>query len=208
MNKNLKIVLIVIALMMSACSFMSFTASSVEGSGNVVSEPRGLTAFNSVELRGSADVNITFGTSESVTVEADDNVLPLIVTFMQNQRLKISLKSNTSMNPSNAVHVYVTVKSLQDIELSRSGNINITDRDGDTVQIDMPRSGNITATGPANNIIIYLSGSGNIYCDGVKAKNATADLNGSGNITVFACESLDAKTRSLGTIRYRGIPTW
>ncbi len=206
MHKNLIIAFVVIALMMSACSIMSFTTSTVEGSGNVINEPRSMTAFNSVELRGSADVNITFGNSESVSIEADDNILPLIVTSIQNQRLIIALKSNITIHSSTPVRVNVTMNSLQNIELSGSGNIKITNLDVDTIQIDLPGSSNITANGITNSIAVNLSGSGNIYCDEVKAKNATVTLGGSGNITVFASDSLDAKIPGSGTIRYSGDP--
>jgi hypothetical protein len=51
-----------------------------------------------------------------------------------------------------------------------------------------------------------LGGSGNIYCDQLKAKAATVTLNGSGNITVYASESLDAAINGSADIRYSGSP--
>ena len=69
---------------------------------------------------------------------------------------------------------------------------------------ELPGSGNITVTGAADSVNISLPGSGNIYCDGLKAKSATVTLNGSGNIKVFASQSLDASIRGSGEVRYDG----
>jgi hypothetical protein len=50
------------------------------GSGNVIREERKLSSFNKIEVSGAFDVKLIQGTSTSVVVEADDNLMPLIRT--------------------------------------------------------------------------------------------------------------------------------
>ena len=206
MNKKLLALIIVLALMLGACSLVTISSNSVSGSGNVVSERRGVSGFTSVMLLGSAHVEVTFGTSESVSVEADDNIVPLIETVVHNGQLVISNKSNANFTTANPVRVNVTMKSMKGVTLSGSGNINISEIAGANLIVSLPGSGSLTVTGTATNVNISLPGSGNIYCNALIAKSATVTLNGSGNIEVFAMQNLYASLRGSGTIHYGGNP--
>lgn len=148
----------------------------------------------------------TIGSAESVTVKGDDNIVPLITTTVSNGALIIETKPLTNINVSNPIQVSVTMKLLQGITLSGSGNINVSGMDGGDLSIDLPGSGDITVKGTADNLTLNLLGSGNIVCDELKASSATITLNGSGNIDVFVSDSLDANIRGSGTIHYAGNP--
>lgn len=94
MNKKILPLFIIVALMLGACSFATIGFESVVGSGNVASENRNVSSFTSIVLLGSAHVEVTFGQSESVSIEADDNILPLVETIAKNNQLVIGNKSN------------------------------------------------------------------------------------------------------------------
>lgn len=206
MNKKLLIVFIIMALVQGACSFGTFSPIIVVGSGKLLRENRSVSGFSSVELQGSANVDVTFGATELVVIEADDNILPLIETKVYNGQLIISTKSNTSINTANPVRVDVTMKALKGVTLSGSGNIDVAKMAGDSLTVTLPGSGKITVTGSSTAVNISLPGSGNILCSGLQAKTATVKLSGSGNVEVFASQSLDASILGSGTIRYSGNP--
>jgi hypothetical protein len=206
MNKKLIVVFIVMALMVGACSFGTISFNTVVGSGKVSSETRRVSGFISIVLKGATNVDVAFGNSESVVVEADDNIVPLVETVVQNGQLVIRAQSNASFITRNSIRVRVTMKSLKGVTLKGSGNITVSGLSGDGLIVDLPGSGNFTVTGAADAVQISLPGSGNIYCIGLKAKSAKVTLNGSGNIMVYASQSLDANIRGSGTIRYDGNP--
>jgi hypothetical protein len=199
--------LIVMALLGSACSVVSINANAVQGSGKVASETRNVSSFSRVALQSSGDVAVSFGDSEAVVVSADDNLLPLIQTKVQFGQLIISTPFNTSINPVNPIRISVTMKSLEGISLPGSGSINVSGLQGDALKIDLPGSGMISVQGVANRLDITLSGSGNIACDELKVKAATAAIRGSGNISVNASDSLDASISGSGDIQYSGNPS-
>jgi len=183
-----------------ACSTITISPNTVTGSGNVISETRNVSGFDSVMLEGSGNVTVSFGSSESVMVEADDNIVPLIETTVQNGRLVIGTKNNTNITTRNGIHVTVTAKSLKGISLKGSGDIKVTNLTGSNVTVELPGSGNITVTGTADSVNISLA-------DGLQARSATITLNGSGNITAYASENLEATLRGSGTIHYSGNPS-
>ena len=178
MNKRLVFALSALMIATLACSTISINVNSVTGSGNVISEARNVSGFDSVALEGSGRVTISVGEGESVTVEADDNIVPLIETRVENYTLIISTRNNTNITTRNAIRINIAMNSLKAIYLRGSGEINASGVDGDKFEIQLPGSGNITASGTANSLNISLPGSGNVTCDGLKVKSATISLNG------------------------------
>lgn len=199
-------ILMLCALILTGCSGTIFNQQGISGSGKVVSEQRDVSGFSAVSLEGSGNVQIALGPNEAVTVEAENNLLPLIETVREKSVLVIRMKANTSIKPTKPIHYRVTMKKLDGVTILGSGNITAPEITGDTFTVALPGSGDITIGGMANQVNLSLGGSGNIYCDKLKAKTVTAALNGSGNITVYASESLDATIRGSGDIRYSGSP--
>ncbi len=193
-------------MLLSACSGMVNGKQVLVGSGKVASEPRRVSGFTAVSLEGSGNVEIAFGASESVVVEAEDNLLPVIETVLEKSVLVIRTKPNTTIQTTKPIQVQIIMKSLDGVTILGSGNITVPQLTGDSFAAALPGSGTITVGGTVNQVNISLSGSGNIYCDKLKAKIAMVSLNGSGNITVYANESLDATINGSGDIRYSGSP--
>ncbi len=206
MDRKILCSIAVLILAALACSTLSVGANSVTGSGKIVSESRNVSGFTAVELAGSADVAVTVGKAESVTVEADDNIVPLIETRVSNGKLVISQKPGTNLLTTSGVHVTVTMKSLDALTLSGSGKMDVSGMSGPQLAVDLPGSGNLTVTGTADRVIITLMGSGNVVCSGLKAHSADVNLQGSGNVMVYADQSLNAKLSGSGNIRYEGNP--
>lgn len=206
MNKKYLVILVVLILTVSGCSSGPFSTNTIVGSGKVSSETRTVSGFDYVELKGSGNVEISFGTTESITVKADDNIVPLIETSVLGGTLVINTKPFTTMTTANEIKISVTMKSLQGLIISGSGNIDVAGLDGKNMIVELPGSGNITVKGTADSVTIRLPGSGNIFCEGLKTKSATVTMDGSGNITVFASDLLDASIRGSGSIHYFGNP--
>jgi putative autotransporter adhesin-like protein len=189
-----------------ACSTITTGMNQVTGSGNLITETRTVGLFTSIELDGSADVKVTLGTTQSVTVEADDNIVSLIETTVTNGKLIIGTKSLTNITSKDGVHVTVVTASLKGVKLSGSGNIDVTGMTGPDLSVELPGSGNITISGAADRMTIDLQGSGNVFCNELKAHSAVVSLKGSGNVKVYADKTLDANLSGSGNIQYTGNP--
>lgn len=189
-----------------ACSISFGNRQSVEGSGVLERQERIVKTFHAIDIAGSADVAVTMDDTQSVFIETDDNILPLIETEVRNDTLVIRTASNTSIMPKLPIRVAVTMKSLDVVRITGSGNFDITGLAAGKIQFELPGSGNISAAGTAEHVTVSLNGSGNILCGDLESLSAEVRLDGSGNITVNASENLDVNIDGSGSVRYRGNP--
>ena len=134
------------AILLAACSDIQWRTgggNTVNGSGNFRSESRALSDFNEVSLGTIGDVTISRGDTDSLTIEADDNLLPLITTVVQNSELAINSKANVQLRPSGPVRFIITLRDLQVVTLG--GNDSLTVNVNGTAAISTPRKCRSTA---------------------------------------------------------------
>ena len=200
---------------------------TIKGNGEVKKETREVSSFTSLASQGSMNVQISYGNSNSVTVEADENLLPYIETKVEDGRLMIRSKKNVNLKSKSKMNVYVSMTKINSLKLSGSGNIsgdgaftndsktdmavsgsgNLTltfDKFKD-LDLAIAGSGNIDLKGNAtNSISAQISGSGNIDCSNINSNDVDAKISGSGNVKVYASNSIDAKISGSGNVFYKG----
>lgn len=219
--------LLVILLAFTSLHTLAQRWETIKGNGQVKKEDRSVSAFTSLASEGSMNVQITYGSSENITIEADENLLPYIETSVAGNKLTIKTKKNVNIKSAKTMTVYVSMKeinSLQlsgsgdikgsgaftgngktDISLSGSGNLTLEFSKFKDLGLSVSGSGNMTLKGDAaNSIDAKINGSGNIDCMNVSSKDVDAKLSGSGNIKVYANNSIDAKISGSGNVYYKG----
>lgn len=183
------------------------THGTTDEPGNVVSEQRDVNGFDEVELRGVGNLSVRQAGSESLTVEAEEDVLPKIRTEVENNRLIISPEPNTDIQTTEPINYKLTVKDLRGMEVSGSGDIDAEGISTDGLGMNISGSGAIKASGSANDQKIGISGSGIYRAEGLESKKAEVDVEGAGSAIVNASEVLKAKVSGAGFVEYIGDPT-
>jgi hypothetical protein len=224
----MKNLLFAILAIIPFCSFSPW--KTITGNGNMKKENREVSGYSGLSLSGNMNIQMTYGNSNTITVEADENLLSYIETVVENGNLVVKSKDKVSLKSKSKLIVYVTltkVTSLKvsgsgsitgngdftndsrtSIAVSGSGNINVGMNSFNETKIDISGSGNVTLKGKStNNIDATISGSGNIDCSDVACNDVFAQVSGSGNIRVYANKSIDAKVSGSGNIYYRGAAT-
>lgn len=176
----------------------------VNGSGRVVQQQRNVGAFDAVETLGSENVEVRVGPKPSLVIAADDNILPLITTRVENGRLKIGARGSFRMH--GPIRAWITVPNLEAFTTSGSGDVLIHDVNNGQLSLTMNGSGSMTATGRTGHLQVTLNGSGRAQLASLAATDVSAGLFGSGSATVNARGRLDAKVFGSGTLRYVGKP--
>jgi len=177
------IVLVVLALALSslACSFGGF--ATVRGSGHVVEENRAVSGFTGVNLATLGNLQIQLGDREGLRIEAEDNLIPYLETVVSGDQLEIGNRDGIGLRPTRPVNFYLTVKSLDSIALSGSGNIVAPDLKADQFRVRLSGSGNVKLGNLyATDIEMRLTGSGNLRVVGATAKDQQITLSGSGDV--------------------------
>lgn len=210
MNRFFTLFISLSILLCAACDpseliVRTVTGDTIAGSGQIIRENRDLSPFDSVEVSGSMDVEITRGEELKCVVEGDDNIVPLVKTEVINRTLNIYVDQSFSINQT--LNVYLEVPEISGVLLSGSGDIEFTDVTRDRVEILIDGSGDITATGEVEILTAKINGSGDMHLFNLYSENATVEVNGSGDIEVSVNNSLDCEINGSGDIRYSGNPT-
>ena len=200
MRHRLPAVSLAVLLFVSACAVVS-------GSGQVATETRQVSGFTKVDLSGTGEVTIEKGGTESLTVEADDNVLPLLTSKVSDATLKLDKKPGTTLRTRNPIRYRVTVKELTGLEVSGSGSINAQGMTLQTLRVDMSGSGAVTLGGTAVEQDIEVSGSGRYDATDLPSEKVTAEISGSGQVTVAVSRELKIDISGSGMLTYSGDPT-
>ena len=175
------------------------------GSGVAATQARSLPPFTGVDLAGANNVVVRVGARQSLIVHADSNLLRRVTTQVSSGSLVIGNTPGT-VNARSPMYVVVSVPSLDALTVQGSGNISVTEINSASLTVQLPGSGTIQADGTTARLDVAIGGSGNALLSGLIARDATASINGSGNIVLTATYGLDASISGSGTILYAGNP--
>jgi hypothetical protein len=132
----------------------------------------------------SGDLTIEQGTQESLTIEADVNIVSLLTSDVSNGTLELSVQSLSGFNTSLPIKYTLVVKDINALTLMGSGDITAAALTGDTVTITGMGSGDMKiAQLTANTLNVVIDGSGDINVSAGTTVNANVHVNGSGNFT-------------------------
>ena len=201
--------------------------NQIQGNGNVARQQRELGHFTGVGNSLAAKVEIRIGDKEGVTIETDENLLPLIETVIEDGMLTIQpLKRNQNLC-SKSIKIIVQARSLDHItlggsgsidsdalrarklqvDLGGSGTINLKGVEADTLAVNLGGSGDLNAAGgAAKNVSISIGGSGNVKMGNVRSNNVSVSIAGSGQATVWARDALSLTVAGSGDVNYYGDP--
>jgi hypothetical protein len=220
MKKYLLVILLLFILVAA-----SGCINNPAGSGKIVNESRSVSGFNQIDLNGAGELIITQGNSESLTIQADDNLMPFIKTNVNNNKLTISF-DNTMPFPTQSLKIYITVKDINSINTSGSGKItsnnlkannltinvngagegNLNNLNAQILKIIISGAGKMTLSGNVNEQNINISGAGEYNAGNLTSKITSISINGAGRSTVKVSDILNAMINGGGEIKYIGNP--
>ena len=194
------------SLLLGACTF---TLSYDEGSGRLEKEARPIESVERVSFEGIGSLIITQGPTTTLEIEAEDNILPRIVTRVSGDQLDIGFDTDRWENiirPTKSITYYLQVENLHDVSLSGLGNIKIENLTGERLNIRLSGAGSINASGAIASQDINVSGAGSYDGGDLESERVTVNLSGAGNAVVWVNETLNVSISGLGNVRYYGSP--
>lgn len=201
------IFMIVLNCLVTACISVAGPVETIQGSGNVVTEERAVSGFTAVSLQGVGELVIDQTGSESLTITADDNLLPYIESQVRGGKLIISIQENTLFNNVTELTYHVTVNAIDSVELDGAGNVEVNDLDSEEWRVNLDGTGNITVSGQVDTQTVTINGAGAYTADDLASRETTIEQNGAGTVVVQVSEVLDVRIDGLGTVEYIGSPT-
>jgi hypothetical protein len=185
---------------------ISFGGSNVErGSGRKVTEQRDVGSFDRIESNIGADIMVSIGASQSVSLTYDDNLVGYVTTKVRGKKLVI--ESSRSFSSSGNCQIKIVVPQLEEVTVGGSGKIEVVGLDTDRFSVQIDGSADVLASGEVGELAIEVNGSGNVDTRDLVAGEATVEINGSGDVSVMARDYLTASVNGSGDIVYTGNPS-
>jgi hypothetical protein len=231
MKKAFAFLLIPTILLTLSCQFVSGLGKSLQGSGNVVTESRQVSGFDSISVCCSMRLILTQGNSESLEIEADDNLLPEIESVVTNGTLIVRFKDSFSgIRLFNTSPIIVRVSAIQvnGVDVSGGGRLDAAgpiqtsgltmDFSGgsrglmgklqaDTLSVDMSGGSRMELAGSTAEQNISLSGGSDYLAGDLQSQAATLDMSGGGRATLWVTEIFNVDLSGGSVASYYGSPS-
>ena len=199
---------------------------TLEGNGKIETRDIAIKPFTELRASGVYELKLSQGSQESVRIEADENLQGLFEVTNEGNKLVIEMKKlkNVNLKSKNRMKVYVTFKTLKDLELSTVGNVlsdetlsfedlRLENRSVGNVKLELTANnidvknssvGNVTFLGNAQSAVFKNSGVGNLNAGDFVVQTVNIENAGVGNAEVNAARELKVKDSMLGKVKNRG----
>ena len=193
--------LIVLTAPAGGCAF-----KEVEGSGNVITETRTVSGIYGVDFSGDAKLEIEQTGIESLTITADDNILPLIKSEVRGGQLHLGESTDFSNDAEQRIRYKLTVKDLNEIGLAGDGSVEAKNISTNRIRVSISGDGVVRTTGNAESQDVSISGDGRYDAADLKSRNAEVHISGDGRSTIAVAEKLRVEISGDGNVEYIGDP--
>ena len=221
---------ILFAAAMAPENALAARQSRVKGSGRVVSEVHPVAGFDRVSLGVSGDLYIKQGEKESLRIEAEDNLLPMIRITVANRSLVIDCVHDypchsACIKATKPIKFYLTAKNLAEITALCSGAIKSEGLNADNLSLRVLASGGINLVvqakrlecallgsvecllaGSVDSQEVVIQGSGDYSARNLRSKTCKVTIRGSGSAEVAVRDELAAAIFGSGSVKYLGHP--
>jgi hypothetical protein len=192
----------------------------------VITESREVSGFDGVSHTGIGRVTITQGDMESLTIEADDNLLEHITSEVKNGTLELGFNENVRFDSTSSITFAVGVKDIVELASTGIGLIEIDELGTEKLRILKTGTGSISiGTLTANDLMINADGTGDIELAGtvvkqeldlkgtgdydspdLESQTASVQVTGTGSVVLWVLDVLDVEIVGISKVSYYGSP--
>lgn len=204
------IVLFLTILFLTNCSesfhisYSSDKGETIVGNNNLQTQTVAVDHFSDVIVTGTLDTEITIGDTQSITIEGDSNLIPIVKCESLNNTLTLSTTHN--YRTKNKLKIKIVTPELFSITLQGSSNAVVTDLNAMTFRSIIRGSADLQVSGITGGLDIDISGSGDFDGENLKANKARITIKGSGDATVNVKTTLRVDISGSGDVTYIGSP--
>lgn len=201
------------------------------------SETRIIGPFNAINFKDFGSLNLYQGDHESLTIEADEDLFPDLLSDVRDETLFLGFKddwfnrigkmvSSIFTGEDRKVTYHLTCVNLKRINISGKctlncnalstdklslkiaglGNLSFSNLDCHSLEFDVSGRGELNTAGSAEQLIVRISGSGDVQAADFLSQSTHVAISGQGNVTLNVKESLSVTISGIGYVNYHGNP--
>ena len=189
-----------------------------------IKQDRKVENFTQVKACDAIKVILSIGDKESLTFEADEEIMSKLKGEVKDGQLKLHIDGN--VRGERKMVAYITAKSLTPLNATGAACIELnTTYTCDKMKLEASGAGSIKAELNAKEVNAYANGAGSIKvsgttqkleatstgaaclkAEGLKSETVEVTASGAGTAKVNAIQSLDANASGAGSVIYVGEP--
>ena len=220
--KRLLAGVVALAVVLTGCA----TGTTVRGSGEPAStgppppgagapppaepgratESREVSGFTGVELASIGDLRIEQTGTESLTIEADADILPQLVSSVSGGILELGVAPGTPLTTSRRIVYHLTVATLDSIAVSGAGDATASNLRTGRLTVEISGAGEMTLAGTADSQAVTISGTGKYDGEDLQSDTAEVTIDAAGDAVLRVSDRLDATVSGVGSVEYIGNP--
>jgi hypothetical protein len=229
MSRNSFYLLLILSVL--GASGLACRVSGLTGSGRIASETREVAGFSRINVSDGMNLFIEQSREESLRIEAEDNILPLIETSVSAGTLTIEYDRSSrslfrSFRTTSPVKIYVTLNDIEEIEasggsdveagsvqadqltirVSGGGDIRIDELQVETLDLELSGGSQAHLSGEARMQRVQASGGGRYQAGDLKSRTVRIQMSGGGYADINASDELEANLSGGSRVEYSGEP--
>ena len=201
-NSDVKKLLLLVVVVLSLGAGCRMIHDEIAGSGKRQKEKRDFGPFSSISTEGAFDITIACQKPQSLEIEGDDNILPLVSTEISNNVLHI--RNLRGYSVSEPITLSISMPDLEGISASGAGTIEVSGLKNEKFEIDANGAPTIKASGETKVLKIDANGAGKIDAHRLRGARVEVDSKGVSRIEVYAAEQLDVTVSGPSHVVYQG----
>jgi hypothetical protein len=178
----------------------------IEGSGHYETRSFDLEDFDSIRIDGVFVIDVTAGEDYSIELEAEDNLLDLIIVEVRRGELILDIDDDFDIETDEEIRLTISMPALVEIDGNGVYELRGTGLDNEMTEIYVQGVGNIELEGRTLELRVQCEGVGNVDLRDLVAQNADVRVEGVGDAYVNVEQELRARVSGLGEIKYAGHP--
>lgn len=213
-------------LVISSFSSCKKDCFPIKGKGNIVNQNFNVSNFKSIDLAIDADLKLSQGDAQIVSISGYENILDIISVSVNNETLVIKYTKNCGSISDGNLNIQIQIPEVKKLRISGSGDMQLINTvQSDNLQLEISGSGELDGNIQSNSLAAHITGSGDIEVSGsttnsnititgsgeysafnLVSQTTDIDISGSGNADIHVIQTLDASISGSGKIRYKGNP--
>ncbi|MAZ44490.1 MAG: hypothetical protein CMF48_04880 [Legionellales bacterium] len=205
-------------------SSVAFASETIIGSGAVITEKREIGKVDVLKVSGTGSLSIErsedgFG----LWIEAEDNVMPHIVSNLENDVLEISIDAKRDIHPVHPIHYLLKVSDVQRIQLQGNATLEASDFSTDKLKIevgdaavalvdinadeidwDIKGAGTVKASGKVKKQKVAASEKAKFNASDIKANSVEVLAHDNALVDVSADDELSVAAAEKASVKYHG----
>lgn len=175
------------------------------GSGTAGTETRTLTQFHAIEVGQGITATVEAGTTDGVTVTADDNLLGHVETFVSGGTLQVRITGSieTRLTPK----VVVTASGqLDTVAATSAASVEIRHLEVSSLSVRANSAASVRVAGRADRLDLVLDSAGAAELGDLSVVDATVSIGTASRATARVTNSVSGSCLTASTLHLLGQP--